>query len=51
MDRLSADPSYLVGLRTELVGKKGADRQAVLDEIKRVGGTVPDQSPPPRRSV
>lgn len=39
--------AYLAGLRRELVGKKGDDRDAILAEIKRVGGVVPDASPPP----
>ena len=42
----SADP-YLAGLHQELVGKTGDDRDAILAEIERVGGTVPDRSPQP----
>jgi hypothetical protein len=39
---------YLSGLRRELEGKTGEDRDAILAEIKRVGGEVPDVSPKPR---
>jgi hypothetical protein len=43
------DPAYLAGLRRELQGLSGARREAVLAEIERVGGKVPDASPPPKR--
>lgn len=44
------DPEYLAGLQRELQGTTGAKRAAVLAEIERVGGQVPDVSPPPKRA-
>jgi hypothetical protein len=44
------DDDYLDGLRRELAGARGEKRDAVLAEIKRVGGAVPDASPRPRSS-
>jgi hypothetical protein len=41
----SAEDPYLAGLRRELIGKTGEDRDAILKEIERVGGSVPDASP------
>lgn len=41
--------AYLAGLYRELVGKTGDDRAAVLVEIERVGGKVPDTSPAPAK--